>query len=457
MDQDDLMFAGLARQAEMVRGGQVTSVELVTASLDRIERFDGLLNSFRVVMRDEAIAAAKAADAAGASGGGPLHGVPVAIKNDTDVAGQPTGNGSRATSSEPKQHDAEAVRRLRQAGAILVGTTNVPELTIFPFTESEAFGLTRNPWNTAHTPGGSSGGSAAAVAAGFVGGALGSDGGGSIRIPASCCGLVGIKPQRGRVPIAPKADAWYGLSVLGPLARRVVDAALLLDVLADGDGRYLTAAGTTPDPLRIGYSAKTPLPGPIGAEQRRAMEQAVGVLERLGHSTSEVKPGYGTAIPAFLPRYFRGISDDAAAVERPELLESRTKGMARIGRLIGDGVLARAMQAESSSASRLNRIFDSCDVFVTPGLAAQPLPVGKYRDRGALWAFNGVARFTPYAAPWNMTGQPAISLPAGFDRDGLPLAVQLVGPPDSEELLISLAAQFEADRQWADARPNLTA
>ncbi len=455
MDHDDLMFAGLARQAEMVRTGEVSSVELVTASIERIERFDGLLNSFRVVTGDEAIAAARAADAAGS--GGPLHGVPVAIKNDTDVAGQPTSCGSRATSTAPKQEDAEAVRRLREAGAIVVGTTNVPELTIWPFTETEAFGVTRNPWNTAHTPGGSSGGSAAAVAAGFVGGALGSDGGGSIRIPASCCGLVGIKPQRGRVPIAPKTDAWYGLSVLGPLARRVVDAALLLDVLADGadsDGRYLRAAGTVPDSLRVGYSAKPPLPGPVGSEQRQAMEQVVGILERLGHSTSQVKPGYGTAIPAFLPRYLRGISDDAAAVERPELLESRTKGMAKIGRMIGDGVLTRALQAESDAASKLNRMFDSCDVFVTPGLAA-PAPARREvpRERRSVDIQRGRALHS-------VRGTLEHDRAADVDRP-VSTGMDCRSPCRSSDLptprrcLFRLAAQIEAQRQWAEARPSL--
>ena len=458
MEREELLYAGLSRQAELIRQREITSTELVSASLERIRSFDPMLNAFRCVMEDEALAAAQAADAAGAAERDrPLHGVPVAIKNDTDVAGQPTSIGSRATSRLPKAEDAEAVRRLRAAGAVIIGTTNVPELTIWPFTETEAFGFTRNPWNTGHTPGGSSGGSAAAVAAGFVGGALGSDGGGSIRIPAACCGLFGIKPQRGRVPIAPKADAWHGLSVLGPLARRVADAALMLDVLADSDGRFLAAASNPPGKLRVGWSAKTPLPGPVGDDQRRAMEQVVGLLERLGHTTSPVKPDYQTAIPAFLPRYMRGISDDAAAVEQPKLLEGRTRGMARIGSKIPDSVLNYAIKSEPRAAAKLNQMFNECDIFITPGLAAQQLPVGRFRGRGALWTFNGVARFTPYCAPWNMTGQPAVSVPAGFDADGLPLSVQIVGPRDSEELLIRVAAQIEAERPWAEARPKLSA
>ena len=458
MDREELLFAGIARQAELIRAGEVTSTELVSASLERIAELDPLLNAFRSVMGDEAMEAAAAADSAGSGGvDRPLHGVPIAIKNDTDVAGQPTSVGSRATSKTAKTEDAEVVRRLRDAGAIIVGTTNVPELTVWPFTETEAFGFTRNPWNTEHTPGGSSGGTAAAVAAGMVGAALGSDGGGSIRIPAACCGLFGIKPQRGRVPIAPKLDAWHGLSVLGPLARRVIDAALFLDVASASDGQYAAAAATKPGRLRVGYSATPPLPGPVGAEQKRAMQQAAGLLERLGHSTAEVKPDYATAIPAFLPRYLRGIADDAAKTEQPELLDSRTKGMARAGRLVPDALLAKAMNYEPKASAKLNAIFNDIDIFITPGLAAQPLPVGKFRGRGALWTFNGVARFTPYCAPWNMTGQPAVTVPVGFDADGLPLTVQIVGPADSEELLISVAAQIEAERPWADARPKLPA
>lgn len=456
MDREDLLFSGISRQAELVAAGEISSTELVAASLERIERLDPMLNAFRAVLADEAIDAARRADSERPDPRErPLHGVPIAIKNDSDVAGQPTSYGSRATSKTPKEADCEAVRRLRDAGAIIIGTTNVPELTVWPFTETEAFGFTRNPWNTAHTPGGSSGGSAAAVAAGFVGAALGSDGGGSIRIPAACCGLFGIKPQRGRVPLAPKTDAWHGLSVLGPLTRRVIDAALFLDVASSSDGRYAAAAQSEPGSLRVGYSAKPPLPGPVGEDQRRAMHQIVGLLERLGHMSSEVKPAYELAIPAFLPRYLRGISDDAGAVEQPDLLESRTKGMARAGRLVPDAVFAKAMRSESNVAAKLNAMFDDCDIFITPGLANQPLPVGRYRGRGAVWTFNGVARFTPFCAPWNMTGQPAVTVPVGFDSDGLPLSVQIVGPPDSEELLIKVAAQIELHRPWAEARPVL--
>lgn len=458
MDNADLLFAGLRGQAELVQSGAVSSRELVSACLSRIEERQPLLNAFRVVMADEALAAADAADAAGPSAGRPLHGVPVAIKDDTDVAGQSTRYGSAATDDRPAEADAEVVRRLREAGAIIIGKTNVPELTQWPFTESDAFGVTRNPWNPAHTTGGSSGGTGAAVADGMVAAGLGSDGGGSIRIPAACCGLFGIKPQRNRLPLAPKPDAWHGLSVLGPLTRSVRDAALFMDVTADRppglpDG-YLAAAEREPGRLRVAWSARPPLPGPVAPDQRHALADTVSLLGRLGHEVREQNPSYGAAIPAFLPRYLRGIADDARATAHPERLEARTKGMARAGGLVGDGLLGRAMRAEAGVAAKLNAIFDSHDVLMTPILAAQQLPIGRYAGRGALWTFNGVARFVPFAAPWNLTGQPAISVPAGFDADGLPLAVQIVGPPDSEALLISLAAQIEEARPWGDRRPG---
>lgn len=460
MNAEELAYAGLAKQAEMVRNGSVTSVELVKAALERIERHDPLLNAFRTVMAEEALAAAAEADRTPASDSQPLRGVPIAIKDDVDVAGQSTRYGSDATSATPKEQDAELVRRLRAAGAIIIGKTNVPELTQWPFTETDAYGVTRNPWNTAHTPGGSSGGTGAAIAAGMVPAALGSDGGGSIRIPAACCGLVGIKPQRGRVPIAPKTDAWFGLSVFGPLARSVADAALFLDVIADrtpSEAPFTDAVGADPGKLRVAWSVKSPLPVPVAADQKRAVEQIVAVLGGLGHTTQEADPAYGPTIFSFIARYLRGIAKDANAVENPQKLESRTKGMVRMAKPITDRMLERAMAAEPNLTARLGRIFTDHDILVTPVLAQQPLPVGKFAGRGALWVFNGCARFTPFPAPWNVTGQPCVSVPAGFDGDGLPLGVQIIGPPNSEALLISIAAQIEAQRPWADRRPPLDA
>src|SRR5436190_8010884 len=230
MDAVELAFAGIARQAQLIAAGEVSSRELVDLYLERIQRLDGALNCFRVVFAERARMEADQADGRrGAGDRRPLGGVPIAVKDDIDVAGEVTAFGTNAHGG-PAQADAEVVSRLRAAGAVVIGQTNVPELTIWPFSESATFGVTRNPWNRQHAPGGSSGGSAAAVAAGLVGAALGSDGMGSIRIPAAWCGLFGLQPQRGRVSLAPRRRAWHGLSVNGVLTRSVADTALFLDV-----------------------------------------------------------------------------------------------------------------------------------------------------------------------------------------------------------------------------------
>jgi amidase len=340
----------------------------------------------------------------------------------------------------------------------------------WPFTESATFGVTRNPWDLERAPGGSSGGSAAAVAAGLAGAALGTDGAGSIRIPAACCGLFGLKPQRGRVSYAPKVDGWGGMSVIGGLTRSVIDSARYLDAIAEhthagaGSGHdsgsatpFADAARREPGRLRIGYSAKTPLPNPISSEQRGAFEATIELLRSLGHTVEPVDVPYGDTILQVIARYLRGIHDDAAELAHPERLERRTRGMARLGGLVTPALFARARAAEGAAAIRLGAVLAGHDVLLTPALAQLPLPIGRYEGRGALWTFNGVGRFTPYTATWNVTGQPAAAVPAGFTPAGVPLAVQLVGRPHDEATLLSLSAQLEAVRPWADRRPPVAA
>src|SRR5919107_1400781 len=262
MEHDELAFAGAARQAEMIRRGEVSSRELVELYLARIERIDRELNAFRLVTSERALADAAQADARrGAGDDRPLLGVPIAVKDTEDLGGEPTTWGTAAHGG-PAQRDNDFVARLRAAGAVILGKTNLPELAIMGTTEGPAFGVTRNPWNTDRTPGGSSGGSAAAVAAGLCAAATGSDGAGSIRIPASACGLVGLKPQRDRISLAPLDGHWFGLSVLGFLTRTVADAALMLDVAASNPPEllYATSAARPPERLRIGMSLKTPFP-----------------------------------------------------------------------------------------------------------------------------------------------------------------------------------------------------
>ena len=456
MDPTELAFAGIARQAELIAAGELSSRELVELYLERIEALDPHLNAFRVVLAERALAEADQATARLRGGDArPLLGVPVAIKDDADVAGEVTAFGA-ATYGPTAAADAEVVRLLRAAGAIVIGKTNVPELTQWPFTESTTWGATRNPWNLGRTPSGSSGGSAAAVAAGLVGAALGSDGGGSIRTPAACCGIFGLKPQRGRISYGPLAEHWHGLSVYGPLTRSVADAALFLDVAAGSEAQeFARAAQAEPGRLRIAVSARPPLPGPVDPDCRRVLEETAELLRSLGHDVRAQNPSYGTAIPNFIARYLRGIHDDARALPEPRRLERRTRTMARAGALATPRVLARVRAAEAGVTERLGRLFDEHDVLLTPALASPPVEIGRWEGRGALWTFNGVARHSPFAAPWNVTGQPAAAVPAGETSDGLPLAVQAVGRPGAEATMLSLARQLECARPWADRRPAM--
>ncbi|HEX7299802.1 MAG TPA: amidase [Solirubrobacteraceae bacterium] len=458
MDASDLCFAGAAEQARLVAAGAVSARELVEATLQRIEQLNPALNAYRVVFAARALIEAHQADGRhGAGGERPLLGVPVAIKDDTDVAGEVTGYGSLAH-GEAAERDADVVRALRAAGAIIVGKTHVPELAVWPFTESLAYGATRNPWSLDHTPGGSSGGTGAAVAAGLAGVGLGSDGAGSIRIPAAFCGLFGMKPQRDRISLGPNRDgAWQGLAVLGPLARRVADAALFLEVAAGGGG-FVEAAAREPGRLRVAVSTNVP-PGTVtrlGDEQREAVDRTAELLRSLGHDVAERDIDYGTA--AFrnvLVRYLRGVHDDAQAVPHPDRLEPRTTATARLGRLIPAGQVAKARAAEGALAARVNAIFDHADVVLLPGPSGPPFAVGQLHGRGALWTLNASAAKVPWYGTFNATGQPAASVPAGFDAAGLPLAVQLAGRPGDEATLLSLAGQIERAQPWADKRPPL--
>jgi amidase len=467
MDATDLAFAGIAKQAELIASGEVSSRDLVELYLERIERLNPKLNAFRVVFEERALMEADQADARRRAGGQrPLLGVPIAVKDNMDIEGEVTYEGTNAN-EEPARADAEVVRRLREAGAVIIGKTNVPELCIWPFTETATFGVTRNPWGSQRAPGGSSGGSGAAVAAGLVGAALGSDGAGSIRIPAAWCGLFGLKSARGRVPLAPHPRHWHGLSVTGLLARHVADTALFHDAVCgpseiDLDNipapaiPFVEAAATPPGRLRIAYSTRV-APGIIsrlGADAERALHQTVELLRSLGHEVSQRDPDYGpSAAATLIALYLRGIHDDARAVEHPERLERRTRGMERLGALVAPWLLERALAAREQVTGRIAPLFEQHDVLLTPATAAPPPPIGRLQGRGALLTLNTVAGWVPYTGIWNLTGQPACSVPAGFAENGLPRAVQLVGRPNDEATLLSLAAQIEAERPWAQQRP----
>jgi amidase len=465
----DVAFAGAMRQAEMVRRGDITPTELVGIYLERIERLDPELNSYRVVLADRARADAKRVEQRLADGDGermPLAGVPVGLKDTEDLEGEVTCWGS-AGFDEPAAADGEMVRRVRDAGAVVLGKTNLPELAIYGFTETDAWGITRNPWNTDTTPGGSSGGSGAALAAGLCAIASASDGAGSIRIPAALCGLFGLKPQRDRISLAPFREHWHGLSVAGSLARSVADSALWLDVCHGGvdggpprpDQTFSQAARTQPGRLRIAYSAKAPrLLGPaiVRDEVKLAIEQTSELLRSLGHQVEARDPDWGSVGNHVTPRYLNGIKAEVARVPHPERLERRTRGIGRMGSLQGGPLLRRARRAEGKDARRLLSIFDQCDVLMTPTVGDTPVEVGRWAGKGAVRTVVGMARAYPYTVPWNHLGNPAASVPAGFTPTGTPLAVQLVGRPNDEATLLSLAAQLESERPWADRLPPVS-
>jgi amidase len=463
VDDADLAFAGAAEQARMLAQGTVTAPALLETYLERVARLDPQLRSYRVVLADTARQEAKAAQGRLDAGERlPLLGVPVAIKDDVDVAGQLTTYGTNAVST-PATRDAEVVARLRAAGAVIIGKTAVPEMMMLPYTESLTFGATRNPWDTALTPGGSSGGSGAAVAAGLAPLALGSDGGGSIRIPSGWCGLFGIKPQRDRVPLVPHDDAWCGLSVNGPIARSVKDAALFLDAttaMPAPDGGFVGAATREPGRLRIALSTKVPPPlvVNIGKEQRAAVDEAGALLRELGHDVVSRDPDYPPAAiyANYLPRYFRGIYDDVHRLPHQARLEKRTRNMARIGSLLSDRRMANVRAGEPALAARIQSIFDDVDVVITPGNATGPSRIGAYQRRGAISSLLLVSRRMPFFEIWNLTGQPAAAVPWGLDRNGVPLSIQLVGRPRDEATLLALSAQIEAARPWAHRRPPVS-
>jgi amidase len=466
---EEVAFAGAARQAEMVRAGEVSPSELVRLYLERIERLDPQLNSFRVVLAERALLEAEQAEARLKGGDErPLLGVPIALKDEVDLAGELTTRGTDAF-PDPAGTDSEMVRRLREAGAIVIGKTLLPELAICGFTESATWGVSRNPWDPQRTPGGSSGGSAAAVAAGLVPIASASDGAGSIRIPAASCGLFGLKPQRGRISLEPRLEHWNGLSANGCVSRTVLDTALWLDIAA-GDSpepgapprperSFVEAARTPPGELRIAHSTAAPralMPPTVSEETKRAVADTAEFLRSLGHETALRDPEWGGIGDHMVPRYLRGIAEDVEGVPLPERLERRTRGMARLGRLVPAGLFESARRAERTDAARVNAIFDQFDLLMTPVMGGTALPVRRWEGRGALWTLLGMSRFYPYCIPWNHLGNPAMSVPSGFSPDGMPLAVQFIARPGDEATLLSLAAQLEAERPWADRHPPIS-
>jgi amidase len=469
----ELLFKSASELARLVRSGEVTATELVTASLERIEQLQPTLNAFVHVDADGAL---KAAEAIGADDPRPFAGVPIAIKDTTPVAGMPYTLGSDIFGDFVPGHDSFVTRRIRDAGFVPVGKTNMPEFGILPVSESRRFGPVRNPWDTGRTPGGSSGGSSAAVASGMVPLAHGSDGGGSIRIPAACTGLVGLKPTRGRISRGPDQGDDF-LVQDGTLTRTVAETAELLDILSGyeiGDTTwapppsepFAQSAKSEPGTLRIGYTTTAPIESTLDPECERAVLDAAQLLSELGHEVEEVQPPWGDddlmhsftmafGTPIALGMYFGGLVTGREPT--PELVEplSWTMWQGIHERTALDYLLARTQLAAVSRG--IVALWETYDVVMTPALAERPVRIGEIDAcSDDPWEdFRRSGRFTPYTALFNVTGQPAISVPLFHGDDGLPTAIQIAGRPAGEATLLSLAAQLETASPWTDRRPEL--
>jgi amidase len=435
-----------------VRAGRRTARQLVGAALARIESIDPEVGAFQLVRREAALVEADAVDARPDRARLPLAGIPLAIKDNVPVAGEPMRDGSAGSDPAPQPRDHEVVRRLRAAGAVVVGLTAVPELCVFGATDS-VFGVTRNPWSLARSPGGSSGGSAAAVASAMVPVAHGNDGMGSIRIPAACAGLVGIKPGLGTVPAELGNGSWFDMAENGALATTVADSALLLSVLADRPELALVAP--PPEQLRVAVSVTSPVPGStVDSEWAAAARETGELLAAHGYTVSYVDPPAPTSVAiAALARWFAGTEMDARALADRTRLEPRVARHAALGRMaLRLGLVTPAAREKWRSIALA--FFADHDVLITPTLAQPPLESVRWGERSWLSNMRANARYAPFAAPWNIAGWPAMALPAGVHRTGTPLSVQLVAPLGQEALLLSVAALVETLRPWQRIAPG---
>ena len=461
----ELAFLSAVEQARLVRTGEVSATELVTASLERIERLDPVLNAFVTVCGEEALALATGIDTT--SGDAPFRGVPIGVKDLAPTAGIRTTYSSRAYAEHVPDFDSAVVRRIREAGFVIVGKTNTPEFGTVAFTESELNGATRNPWNTELTPGGSSGGAAAALAAGLVPAAHATDGGGSIRIPASCCGLFGLKPSRGRVSTAP-FGAFEGLSTAGPLTRSVEDAAHLLDVLAGYEPGDPWWAPPPQEPfanavlagsrrLRVAVTSSPPVDVTVDPECVAALTSAADLLTELGHEVHEGAPAWHE--PGLFDLFIAvwQVGPALNPIEELSQLTPLNRGLVEAARAASAADYGRTVAALQMLARRIVSFWNDVDVVLTPTLALTPVPIGwQEAVDGAIPQLLRNTEFTPFTSVANLTGLPAMSLPLHWSADGLPVGVQAIGPPAGDALLLALAAEIESARPWAERRPAVS-
>ncbi|THK38454.1 amidase [Ensifer sp. MPMI2T] len=491
-EYDDLDGLGLA---ELVRTRVVSPQELVETAIDRIVTRNTSLNAVILTMFDEARKAALAVDLNAA-----FAGVPFLLKDLlSTVAGVPTSNGNRLLAKLPAPGDSELVTRWKKAGLIVLGKTNTPEFGLTPYTEPDAFGQTRNPWDLTRTPGGSSGGSGAAVASRMVPIASAGDGGGSIRIPASACGLFGLKPTRGRTPAGPFAgDPWAGFAVEHVLTRSVRDSAALLDIVQGADvgaphylplysGSFLEAVARTPKKLRIAVSATPMLGGVVEQEVLRAFADATKLLEELGHEVVETAPtveaeAFSLSFLTVLAAEIRVDIEEAVKAAgvriRVEDFDESTFGMGLLGHAFSASELASALRYLKLAARGISAFFESHDVLMTPVLSQIPPPIGAlqpstiekkliraigHMKAARLFKRLGIAKrlasetfsFIPWTPVFNVTGQPAMSVPLFWSDCGLPIGMHFVGRFADEVTLFQLAGQLEIARPWQSRKPPM--
>lgn len=468
MNSTDLAFTSALEQAQLIRSKVISPLELTLVYLDRIQTLDVSLNSFFTVMAEQAVDEAKAKteqlvrsqiDPASLPA---FFGVPIAIKDFAPVAGVPCTYGIHLLKNRVATEDAGLVTRIRQAGFTILGKTATSEIGTSPYTESRGFPPTRNPWNLNYTSGGSSGGSAAAVAAGLCAIAQGGDAGGSVRIPAACCGLVGIKASRGRISSAPLGEKLGGFGVEGTIARTVADAAALLDVMSGyvlGDPYWLPPPSTsfleatkqTPTNLRIGFATAVQ---PIGNAHPDCIQAVVATMQRLetmGHLIEPINLDFSELIEPL-----KIIWQATVDVGVPHIfLGKLNRLLLRRSRSRPSGAYPQAIMKLHAIARRLIVELNNLDVLVLPVLMHPTIRVREWAKLRASQELENIIRWIAPCPPFNITGQPAIAIPAGFTPDGLPLGIQLIGRPGDEITVIALAAQIEAETSWSQHRPTL--
>lgn len=463
---DDLAFAPAVELARLVAGRAVSPVETCQLFCDRIARLDGELNSVVTLDAERALATARQQERlAGTEGAPPFLGVPILVKDLHLTKGLRTTCGTATLASFVPEIDEEHVARLRRAGFVILGKTNVPEWGTLPFTESALLGPCRNPWDLAHTPGGSSGGAAAAMAAGLAPVTHGSDGAGSIRMPASCCGVFGLKPARGRITRAPLyGDGLLGFGTPGPIARHVADAAALLDVLRgyepgdpywapDPPRAYVEEARTDPPPLRIGLVDAAPW-ATFEAAPLAALEQAARLFERLGH----------TVEPCTLPLQDQMVGDfqiawSAGVAANPidhATFEPLNAEFALLGAAVSAARLLQARTSLQLQSYAIVRASVSFDAVCYPALARPPLQIGEFAGLSGQAMLDALAGYIALAPIANITGQPAISLPLHWTDTGLPVGVMVIGRPADEATLLRLAGQVQRAADWSARRPPIS-